>query len=113
VKQLRGNGALESLGSHLQWASIALSPGSDGALVSTLTYADEESAARAEVTARHVIDVMRDKDVPRFRWIFGAKIDRVDPRVVTLRAPLPPELLAALSKASDARDLDDPDLPSP
>ena len=113
VRQLRTTGALSTLGSHLGWASIALAPGADGAIAATLTYTDDESAARAEVTARHVIDVIRDKDVPRFRWLVGAKITRDEPRTLVLRAPLPATLLEALGKASDARDLDDPDLPSP
>lgn len=113
VRQLRQAGPLEALGFHLEWASIALAPGTDGALVVGLAYRDEESAARAEVTSKHVLQVLRDRDVQRFRWLFGAKVARDDAKNVTMRAPLPPALLDGLSKASDARDLDDPDLPSP
>ncbi len=113
VRQLRTTGQLSTIGAHLGWASIALAPGKDGAIVATLTYTDEESAARAEVTARHVLDVMRDKDIPRFRWLVGAKVTRDEPRTLVMRAPLPAVLIDALGKANDARDLDDPDLPTP
>jgi len=111
VKQLRAHGALEALGTKLVWANLALAPGKDGAISATLAYSDEESAARAEVTAKHVVDVLRDKKVEWFGWLFDAKIARDDPKVVTVRAPLPPQLLKGLERANDARDLDDPDLP--
>jgi hypothetical protein len=111
MKPLRAHGALEAVGAHLEWLTLALAPGKDEPLRVSLVYADEDSAARAEITARHAIDVLRDRQVTRFQWLFDAKIARNDPKVVVMRAPLPPPLVAALTHANDPRDLDDPEVP--
>ena len=113
VSKLRPTGQLNALGLHLQSLTLALPAGKEGSITATLTYADEEAAATAEVTVNRVIEVIKRNDVGRFRWLMSAVVARDEPRVITLRAPLPKELLNDFARGRDARDIDDPDLPAP
>ena len=113
VSKLRPTGQLNALGHHLQSLTLALPAGKEGSVTATLTYADEEAAATAEVMVNRVVEVIKRNNVVRFRWLMNAVVARDEPRVITLRAPLPKELLNDFARGRDARDIDDPDLPAP
>lgn len=113
VAKLRATGQLNALGHHLQSLTLGLPAGKEGSVTATFTYADEEAAAIAEVTVRRVVEVIKRSEGTRFRWLADAVVARDEPRVLTLRTPLPKELLRDLSRSRDPRDMDDPDLPTP
>jgi hypothetical protein len=95
---------LDALGAKLNWVSIALAPGKDGALVVALEYSDDEAAARAEVVVKHVVDVVSHDEKKRMPLLAHATITREDPRVVVGSLLLPPGFLRDLAgaKAPDA-----------
>jgi hypothetical protein len=70
----------------------------------SLEYADDEAAARAEVVAKHVVDVVSHDDQRRMPLLAHATITRDDPRVVVASLLLPPGFLRDLAgaKAPDA-----------
>jgi hypothetical protein len=90
---------LDALGAKLGWVGVALAPGKDGAVVVSLEYTDDEAAARAEVVAKHVVDVVSRDDQKRMRLLAHAEITRDDPRIVVGSLLLPPGFLRDLAGA--------------
>jgi hypothetical protein len=98
VHALRDLGSLGAVGRRLSYVMFALPPGGDGTVRATLSYADEDAAAFAEVTVREAVGAMARSQRPGFAWLASAKVDRPDKRVV-LTAPHPPQLVDGLLKA--------------
>lgn len=110
VPKLRYSGQLSVVGHKLTTATFSLSSGKEGTMTVALAYGDEDAAAEAEVTIRHVIDVLRRSEDSRFRWLQPAVVARDEARIVTLRAPLPKVLL---DDFAHARGVGEIDVPSP
>jgi len=58
VRPLQGSGALSVVGRHLRSAELLLPPGGESVLRATLSYADEDSAAVAEVALREAVEAI-------------------------------------------------------
>jgi hypothetical protein len=110
VPKLRYSGQLSVVGNKLTKATFSLASGKEGTLTIALTYENEDAAAEAEVTVRHVVDVIRRSESAQYAWLRPAVVAREDPRAVTLRAPLPKALL---DDFAHARGLGAVDVPSP
>jgi hypothetical protein len=103
---------LDALGAKLAWVGIALGSGKEGTVRVSLEYADDEAAARAEVVAKHVVEVVSQDDKRRMPLLAHATITRDDPRIVVGTLLLPPGFLRELAGAK-AVDVAPPAAPAP
>jgi hypothetical protein len=104
VRPLQGTGGLAAVGRRLQSVTLVLPPGSDRAVRATLSYADEDAAAFAEVSVRAAIAAVARTNHEGVAWLgaLGAAVaQRADKRVV-ITAPLPPRLIDELLRAGSA-----------
>ena len=99
VRPLSGTGRLAAVGRHLQAATLVLPPGQDRSIRATFLYADEDSAAFAEVALREAIDAVSRSQRQEYVWLGAAKVERPDKRVV-VTTPLPQGLVEALVRAA-------------
>ena len=111
VRALQDLGTLAALGRHLRAVTLTLAPGAERTLRAALAYDDDESAAAASVTGGSVISAMGRKESPLFKWLGTAEVEHT-PRVVTVTAKLPGQLVEALLHAGSA-PLDLPPVPAP
>jgi hypothetical protein len=112
MRMLRPGGPLDSLGKRLRALTIAVAPGKEGAVRFEWAYADEDSAAVAEVTIGRVVTLVKRTEKTKLFWLRGAETERRDPKVVVVRVRLPPGLLRELANA-EAVPLDDDKFPVP
>jgi hypothetical protein len=92
-------GSIAAVGRRLKSVTFNLPPGGEGSVKATLSYADEDAAALAEVSIREHVDAVARLQKPEgLTWIGSAKVERPDTRVV-MTAPLPPKLVDALMSA--------------
>jgi len=101
VAFLQQYGGLAAAGRRLKSVTFSLPPGGDGSVKGTLTYADEDAAAFAEVSIREHVDAVARQKPEGLTWIGSARVERPDTRVV-LTAPLPPKLVDAFLSAGGA-----------
>jgi hypothetical protein len=109
---LQDLGGLASLGRHLRSVTLALPPGVEGSLTATLAYADEDSAALAEVTSREVLGALKRRGPGPLAWLVPTRVARPDKKVI-LTVPLPPSLVDALIHAGGVQLPAAVDLPPP
>lgn len=95
---LQEYGGLAAAGRRLKAVTFSLSPGGEGSVKATLSYADEDAAAFAQVAIQEHVDAVARKQPEGLAWIGGAKVERPDTRVI-LTAPLPPKLIDAFLSA--------------
>jgi hypothetical protein len=99
VAFLQEYGGLAAAGRRLKSVTFSLTPGGEGSVKGTLTYADEDAAAFAEVSIRKHVDAVARLQKPEgLTWLGSAKVERPDARVV-MTAPLPPKLVDAFLSA--------------
>ncbi len=98
VAFLQEYGGLAAAGRRLKAVTFSLPPGGEGAVKATLSYADEDAAAFAQVAIQEHIDAVARQKPANLAWIGSAKVERPDTRVV-LTAPLPPKLIDAFLSA--------------
>jgi hypothetical protein len=98
VAFLQEYGGLAAAGRRLKSVTFAVPPGGEGSVKATLTYADEDAAAFAEVSIREHVDAVARQKPEGLAWIGSAKVERPDTRVV-LTAPLPSKLVDAFLSA--------------
>jgi len=101
-RALQDLGGLASLGRHLRSVTLTLPPGGEGSVAATLAYADEDSAALAEVATREVISAVKRAGSSRLAWLVPARVERSGGKQLVLTAPLPPGLVEALVHAGSA-----------
>jgi hypothetical protein len=101
VRPLQTTGGLAAVGRRLQSVTFVLPPGGAGAVRATLTYADEDAAAFAEVAVREAIAAVGRTRREGVAWLGAATVERPDRRVV-VTAPLPPRLIEGLLHADTA-----------
>jgi hypothetical protein len=101
VRPLQMSGGLAAVGRRLQSVTFVLPPGGAGAVRATLSYADEDAAAFAEVAVREAIAAVRRTGREGVVWIGAATVERPDRRVV-ISAPLPSRLIEGLLHADTA-----------
>jgi hypothetical protein len=108
VRSLHGTGELAAVGRRLQSVTLALPPGSDRSIRATLSYADEDAAAFAEVALRECFRALgraSGEKAGALSWLGGAAVDRPQARAgreIVVSAPLPPRLIDALLQAGGA-----------
>jgi hypothetical protein len=81
-------------------------PSAERVIKATLSYANGDAAALAEVTVREVLEAIARKRPDEVAWLADGKaaVERPAPgRRVVVTAPLPPRLVAALLHAGTAR----------
>lgn len=109
---LQDLGGLASLGRHLRSLTLTLPPGVEGLLTATLAYADEDSAALADVATREVLAALKRKGAGPLAWLVPTRVARPGTKVI-LTMPLPPSLLDALVHAGGVQLPANVDLPPP
>jgi hypothetical protein len=99
VPFLQEYGSFAAAGRRLKSVTFSLPPGGEGSVKGTLAYADEDSAALAEVSIREHVDAVARLQKPEsLVWFGSTKVERPDSRVV-MTAPLPPKLVDAFMSA--------------
>jgi len=103
VHALQDLGGLAAVGHHLRSVTFVLPPGAERALRATFSYAGDDDAAFAEVSAREAVGVAaRAGNKPAWLpWLASARVERA-PKTVVLAAPLPPQLVDGLLQAGSA-----------
>jgi hypothetical protein len=102
VRPLQGSGEVAVVGRRLQSVTLALPPGADRSLRATLSYADEDAAAFAEVALREFFRELgqtKGGKAAALSWLSAATVDRPTGQDVIVRVPLPPRLIDALLQA--------------
>lgn len=98
VPFLQEYGGLAAAGRRLKSVTFSLPQGGEGSVKGTLAYADEDSAALAQVAIQEHVDAVARKKPEGLAWIGSAKVERPDTRVV-MTAPLPSKLIDAFLSA--------------
>lgn len=112
VHALQDLGGLSAVGHHLRSVTLALPPGGEGSVMTTLVYDDEDAAALAEVATQQVLAVLKRRGSNRLSWLVPARVERPGKQLV-LTSPLPPGLIDALLHAGSAPLPLDVDVPAP
>jgi hypothetical protein len=85
---LQGTGGLAAVGRRLQSVTVVLPPGKDVSIHATLSYADEDAAAFAEIAIRETIATFARTKPAGFAWLGAANVERPGTRVI-ITAPVP------------------------
>lgn len=113
VAPLQDRGGLAAVGHALRSVVLVLPPGGERSVKAALTYAQEDAAALAEVTAREAIGAVARSKRIGLDWLTSATVERPGQRVV-ITAPLPAQLIDGLLHASSpAPEAPRPDAPAP
>lgn len=113
VWQLGAHGALAAIGRKLQSVTFELRPGAEANVRTTLSYADEDSAAIAEVRARDVAAAFQRKRPAGGigAMLASATVERPEGKRVIVTAPIPPALVEGLLRADSVQNKDIVDVP--